>query len=132
MVLSEEDYARYREHRLAVVTTPDHTASLAHQSELSMQGRAIAARQGCNGCHDVPALAPSLHGLWGHQVRLEDGTTTDADAAYLGESIMDADADVVAGFRRGSMPSYQGTLEAGDVAALIAMLRTDADMEPTP
>jgi cytochrome c oxidase subunit 2 len=127
VVLSESDYARYRDQRLAVVSTASHDAHIEGESEMSRRGRTVAETSGCLGCHSTDGastLAPSFAGLWHRDVALDDGTTTTADAEYLTESLMEPDSAVVVGYRRGSMPSYRGVLDPGDVAALVSMIHT--------
>jgi cytochrome c oxidase subunit 2 len=133
VVLSVADYARYRDRQLAVVSTAAHDAREAPESEMSSRGRRVAETAGCLGCHSLEgssALAPSLAGLWQSAVSLDDGSTTRADTAYLTESLMEPDAAVVNGYRRGSMPSYQGVLAAGDVAAIVVLIRSLSETTP--
>ena len=135
VVLSESDYARYRAQRLAVVSASAHDAHIDGESEMSRRGRTVAETSGCLGCHSIDGastLAPSFARLWQREVALDDGTTTTADAEYLTESLMEPDSAVVVGYRRGSMPSYRGVLDPGDVAALVSMIQTLSAPEAAP
>ncbi len=86
-------------------------------------GAALYRRFGCAGCHDVPAIAPSLAGLAGRTVMLADGRTTTATAEYLRESILDPAAKVVATYPP-SMPGYRGQLGEAQLAALVQYIQT--------
>lgn len=101
------------------------------RGSLAEQGRRIAAVQGCFKCHSVDGtqhIGPTWLDLYGRKVRLEDGRNVVADEAYLTRSMMEPNAEVVAGYK-GLMPTYQGKLSAPDAAAItefIKTLRTDA------
>jgi protein SCO1/2 len=85
-------------------------------------GAALYRRSGCAGCHDVPAIAPSLAGLAGRPVMLADGRTTTATAGYLRESILDPAAKIVATYPP-SMPGYRGQLSDAQVDALVRYIQ---------
>jgi cytochrome c oxidase subunit 2 len=113
-VLSAADYARWLE---------DHPPD---GSDLVQDGRDVAARRGCLACHTLDGQAyvgPTWAGLYMSRVRLTDGRTVVADTEYLTRSMMDPQADVVAGYR-GVMPTYRGTLEEPEVAALVELIRS--------
>jgi cytochrome c oxidase subunit 2 len=67
--------------------------------------------------------APDLHGVYGRQVHLSDGRTVQADDAYLRDSILLPNKDVVAGFTP-IMPSFQGVASESDLLKLIAYLKS--------
>lgn len=91
-------------------------------------GAKLYTSLGCATCHDRqgPVTAPSLAGLYGHEVRLADGRTVTADADYLRRAIVDPGADVVAGYRP-VMPSYARLASDDDMNALLAYLRSKGD-----
>jgi cytochrome c oxidase subunit 2 len=94
----------------------------------------VAARRGCLNCHTLdgqPHIGPSWAGLYMAPVRLDDGRVVVADAAYLTKSMMDPQADVVAGFK-GVMPTYRGVLEEPEVAALLELIRSLQDLPIAP
>ena len=66
--------------------------------------------------------APDLAGIYGRIVHLQDGRTVVADEAYLRDSILLPKRDVVAGYAP-LMPSFQGQLDEGELAALITYLK---------
>lgn len=93
---------------------------------LSTRGRDTAVRHGCFACHTVDGsrhIGPSFAGLYGREVKLQNGETIVADAAYLTRSMMDPRADIVAGFKP-LMPTYQGLLSSGETAALVEFIKS--------
>ncbi len=65
----------------------------------------LALEVGCLACHQETDtdLAPSLDGLWGSEVLLDDGRSVVADEAYVRRAITDPGREIVAGFS-GRMP----------------------------
>lgn len=85
-------------------------------------GRSVAKANGCLSCHTDDGgdgVGPTFLGLAGSEVELEDGSTVTADRDYLRRSILEPNAQIVAGFRP-IMP--QRRLPEGDVDAIIAYL----------
>lgn len=117
-VLSAADYGRW-------LQTSQVEKSLADQ------GAATYRRAGCGGCHDAGAVmrAPPLAGLAGQTVPLSDGRTVTADGQYLRDSILQPNRDVVAGYPA-IMPTYQGSLDEGQVQTLVAYLQSLANKTP--
>jgi cytochrome c oxidase subunit II len=97
------------------------------QPSLAQYGFALFRRFGCSGCHAAGSSvhAPSLQGLIGRTVHLQDGRTIVADENYVRDSILLPKKDVVAGFDP-VMPSFAGQLSEEDIQALIAFLRSGA------
>lgn len=94
--------------------------------ELSERGRDYAATKGCLRCHTTdgsPHIGPSFAGLYGREVALADGTTVAADEAYLTRSMMDPEADHVAGYSL-VMPSYRGRLEPAEAASIVELIKS--------
>jgi cytochrome c oxidase subunit 2 len=113
-VLSAEDYARWLEDRPRA------------DSDLVASGWEVAARRGCLNCHTLdgqPHIGPTWARLYGSRVALEGGRTIIADDAYLTRSMMEPQADIVAGYKS-VMPTYRGILEEPEVAALLELLRS--------
>jgi cytochrome c oxidase subunit 2 len=63
-----------------------------------------------------------LDGVFGRQVRLQNGETVAADEAYIRESIVTPSAKLVAGFQP-VMPTYQGLVSEEGLMQLIAYIR---------
>lgn len=73
----------------------------------ALTGQELAADVGCLSCHGEvdSSVAPTLNGLWGTEVVLEDGRSVTVDEAYVRRAITDPSADVVEGFRA-VMPTF--------------------------
>ena len=95
---------------------------------LAQQGFALFREHGCSGCHAAGSTvhAPSLDGLLGSHVHLQDGRTIVADENYVRDSILAPDKDIVAGFAP-LMPSFAGQLSEEQIEALIAYLRSTGE-----
>lgn len=86
------------------------------------RGEQVAADQGCTSCHRVSGeggVGPSWAGLAGSEVELDDGSVVIADDEYLRRSIVEPNAQIVAGYN-GIMP--ERALDDADVDALVAYL----------
>lgn len=139
VALAPEDYEAHRRAHwdvpaggsspaLAGESPPQSDDDAAHS--LVAMGKRIAADRGCLRCHTLdgtPHLGPTFAGLDLATVPLEGGRTAVADAAYLTRAMMDPTADVHAGFAP-IMPSYMGLLDAPEVAALVALIRSLRDV----
>jgi cytochrome c oxidase subunit 2 len=93
-------------------------------SPAAEQGRALAESNGCTSCHstgDRDGVGPSWDGLAGAEVELDDGSVVVADEEYLRRSIVEPNAQIVAGYR-GIMP--ERSLDPAEVDAIVAYLRT--------
>ncbi len=133
VVLEPEDFAAWLEGDTPAVPLPGAEGAVAEPGEgrapetrLAERGREVAVDEGCVQCHSVdgePHIGPTFLGLWGRRVALASGDTVTATPAYLTESMMDPEAEIVAGFEP-VMPSYEGVLEPGQVGALLAYLRS--------
>ncbi len=89
------------------------------------RGQALVAANGCAACHSIDGAAgigPTWFGLFGHEVRLSDGTTVIADEEYIARSIREPQAQIVAGFETQLMPPYNFTEE--QIADIIAYIKT--------
>ena len=93
-------------------------------ASLAALGFELFRRKGCSGCHSAGSTvrAPDLAGVYGRVVHLEDGRAVVADEGYLRDSILLPKKDVVAGYAP-LMPSFQGQLDEGELAALITYLK---------
>ncbi|MDB5329499.1 MAG: cytochrome c oxidase, subunit [Phycisphaerales bacterium] len=99
-------------------------------------GGRLFVTYGCVACHS--ARAPTMAGLYGSRVQLDDGSTTVADDAYLRESIIEPGAKVVAGYPP-VMPSYRGQLSEEQLIDLVAYIKslgagasTEGGVRPLP
>ncbi|MBX3187865.1 MAG: cytochrome c oxidase subunit II [Labilithrix sp.] len=119
VVLHADDYARWK-------SQAGGDAGVAVASDLVALGREVALKRACVACHTLDGqrhVGPTFRGLFGSTQTLADGRRVIADEAYLTRSMMEPNADVVAGYRS-VMPTYQGTLTNGEVAALVELIRS--------
>ena len=92
-------------------------------------GAQLAKDNGCLACHsteDKRIVGPGWGGLFNSKVKLADGSTVVANDAYLRESILHPDAQIVAGYPKSVMPDFSSVLteaEANDIVAYLHTLR---------
>jgi cytochrome c oxidase subunit 2 len=112
VVVSPQDYARW-------------TAAQPQGDDLAHQGEALFRSLGCSGCHAATSSvhAPDLNGVYGHEVHLSDGRIVTADEAYLRDSILLPDKDIVDGFAP-IMPSFRGAVSEDQLVTLLAYLKS--------
>jgi cytochrome c oxidase subunit 2 len=79
----------------------------------------------CNTCHleNGQGRAPSLKGVYGSVVTLQDGQQVAADDAYVRESILNPQAKVVRGYQP-IMPTFQGLVTEEQLLQLIAYAKS--------
>ncbi|HXG11831.1 MAG TPA: cytochrome c oxidase subunit II [Gemmataceae bacterium] len=125
-VLEEEEYHAWLDRRA--------------EGSPALEGRKLFLKLQCVSCHtgDAQGRAPSLEGLFGRTVVLQDGRRVTADASYIRRSILRPQADVVAGWQP-IMPSYdrlladekEGLGQEEAIIRLIAYIRS-LDRDQTP
>jgi cytochrome c oxidase subunit II len=116
--------------RIVVMPPAEYARWLASGTDhpsLAQYGFALFRQLGCSGCHTAGSSvhAPSLAGLLGREVHLQDGRSLIADENYVRDSILLPRKDVVAGFEP-IMPSFAGQVSEEDIEALVAYLREGA------
>jgi mono/diheme cytochrome c family protein len=108
-----------------VTPTPETVVGTVKQGPSgAAAGKTIYDANGCGGCHTFkPAgssgkVGPDLDKL------AADATTANRGSleAYTHESVVDPDAYVVAGFPKGVMPAFKGTLTDAQLNDLVAFL----------
>ena len=92
---------------------------------LASAGAKLFVQQACNTCHgEQPgARGPSLSGLFGRQVHLQNGQTLIADESYIREAITNPQAKLVAGYPP-IMPTFQGLVSEEGLLQLIAYVKS--------
>jgi mono/diheme cytochrome c family protein len=90
-----------------------------------LPGAGLFTQLGCNACHGEAdsALAPTLRGILGAQVRLADGQTVTADEAYIKESILNPQVKVVEGYQP-VMPSFEGRVSEEQLNQLVEYIQS--------
>ena len=122
--------------RVVVMTPADFARWLAAgpaEPGLAQRGFELFRRHGCSGCHAAGSSvhAPSLDGLIGRTVHLQDGRSLVADENYVRDSMLVPRKDVVAGFEP-IMPSFAGQLDEEEIEALVAYIRSTSDRPANP
>ena len=93
------------------------------------RGRMLVEERACLSCHSLDGrrlAGPTWKGMASSEVQLADGRRVVADADYLRRSILEPDADVVAGFPAGLMSSVirPGTVSPEEADAIVRYLQT--------
>jgi mono/diheme cytochrome c family protein len=91
-------------------------------------GKGLYASLGCQGCHSLdgsPSTGPTFKGLFGSKSKLTNGQTVTADGAYLLESILDPDKQIVQGFQPGVMSAVikKGQVSEADAKKLVDFIK---------
>ncbi len=112
VLMKPDDYARWSE-------------AQPQSENLAGEGEKLFRSLGCSGCHAQRSSihAPDLDGVYGHRVQLAGGRTVVADEAYLRDSILLPQKDVVAGFAP-IMPSFRGIVSDDQLVKLMAYLKS--------
>lgn len=100
-----------------------HPRTLADRIAL---GRKLYEQKGCVACHTIdgsPRVGPSLHGMFGSQITLANGTQRTIDEAAIGEALRTPNAFVRPGYPP-VMPSYDGQLTPVQLDALVQFMRS--------
>jgi cytochrome c oxidase subunit 2 len=74
---------------------------------------------------------PSLNDIYGKPVQLQSGSTVIADDAYIRESIVNPQAQIVAGSQP-IMPTFQGLVSEEQLLQLIAYVRSLSQQPAAP
>jgi cytochrome c oxidase subunit 2 len=110
------------------MTPADYQAWLAGGTPgetLASAGAKRFVENACNTCHGEQkgARGPSLNGLFGRAVRLQNGQTVLADEAYIRESIVNPQARLVEGYPP-IMPTFQGLISEEGLLQLTAYIKS--------
>ncbi len=113
---------------IVVMTAPDYARWLTSEGgeqTLAQQGADLFRAHGCSGCHGENSTvhAPSLSGLYGTLVHLQDGSVRLADDAYIRDCILNPRSFTVAGYPP-VMPDFSGQIDEGDMLKLIAYIKS--------
>jgi len=104
-VVSQTEFDAWIEERLDVPAYADMTPE--------ERGEIWYVDLACAGCHNLTGepggAGPSWVGIYGREELLTDGTTVTVDDAYIHDSILDPNKQIVDGFNEGVMPQDYGT-----------------------
>jgi cytochrome c oxidase subunit 2 len=93
-------------------------------------GKRIMQNIGCFACHTLDGtklVGPSFKGVWGRTETVVSGKEERqivVDEEYVRNSIYKPNDDLVEGFQKGLMLSYEGQLSDDDIANIIEYLKT--------
>jgi len=92
---------------------------------LAVSGEKKFQQLACNTCHtDKPgARGPSLVGVFGSQVQMQNGDKIVVDQNYIRESILNPKAKIVAGYQP-IMPTFQGQINEADLLQIVAYIQS--------
>jgi cytochrome c oxidase subunit 2 len=114
--------------RIVVLTPTEYEEWLSGGTpgeSLATAGERLFQQFGCAACHhaDGSGRCPSLVGLFGQPVRLQNQETVVFDEAYIRESILDPTAKVVAGYQP-VMPTFKGLISEDGLLQIMAYLKS--------
>jgi cytochrome c oxidase subunit 2 len=110
--------------------TTQVAASVNEIESPAATGKRIMQNIGCFACHTTDGsklVGPSFKGLWGETQLVTTGREkreVNVDEEYIKRSIYDPNADLVEGFGKGLMLSYEGQLSDDDIDNIIEYLKT--------
>lgn len=122
----------YMEAKAKVVTDAEYEGwlqTLSGKSE-EPEGLSILKKNSCTGCHSLDGskiVGASFKGLYGRQEKVVTNgkeRIIEVDDAYIKSSIYKPDEDVVAGFQKGIMKSYQGVVKEDEIDKIIDYLKS--------
>lgn len=122
-VLSKEDY-------LTWYTDTTDVNNVTEGSAPGSEGLAILKARGCNVCHSndgTKIIGPSYLNLWGKQhIVMRDGkeVMVTVDEEYIKKAIYDPNSEIVKGYQKSLMQSYQGIISAEDIPRIIEYLKS--------
>ncbi|MGZ5191781.1 MAG: cytochrome c oxidase subunit II, partial [Flavisolibacter sp.] len=122
-VLSKEDYITWYADTSAVIIVAEGSAP-------GSAGLAILKAQGCNACHSNDGskiLGPSYLNLFGEQqIVIRDGkeVPVTVNEEYIRKAIFDPNSEIVKGYPKGLMQSYEGIISVDDIAKIIEYLKS--------
>jgi cytochrome c oxidase subunit 2 len=89
-------------------------------------GQQLYQTLGCASCHGANGeggRGPTLAGAFGKDTPLQNGTSVKVDEAYIRESILNPQAQLVVGFGP-IMPTFQGQVSEDQVMQLVAYIKS--------
>jgi cytochrome c oxidase subunit 2 len=92
---------------------------------MAQTGEKLFKDLSCITCHreDTTGRGPTLIGLYGKAVTLDNGNAVEADEAYLRESIVNPRVKMVSGFQP-IMPTFQGLVSEEGLLQLIEYIKS--------
>ncbi|MGD2036222.1 MAG: cytochrome c oxidase subunit II [Bacteroidales bacterium] len=125
-VLTEEDFDDWYNDTSASVMAEATTKT----ASTAGRGKQLVQQIGCNACHSVDGtkiVGPSYLGLYGTTTTvIADGREKEVtvDEEYLRRSILEPNAEVVKGYNKGLMLSYEGQLSDEEIELIIEYIKS--------
>ncbi len=113
-----------------IADTTSVAASASAVESPAATGKRVMQTIGCFACHTIDGtklVGPSFKGIWGATHTVKTGSEERqvlVDEEYIHRSIFDPNADVIDGYSKGLMLSYEGQLSEDDVKNIIEYLKT--------
>lgn len=96
-------------------------------------GLLVFQRLACDTCHSFNGAkfqaGPALNDIYGREVELVDGTTVRRDETYIKNSILDANSQIVKGYRS-QMVNYGSLLRDGELRSLVELIKFNSATMP--
>lgn len=108
-------------------TTDTTTQVITVDAEAAARGQVLAEGQGCRQCHTVdgtPGSGPTWKGLAGSTRPLASGEEAVADDAYLFNSIVDPNSQVVDGYEPIMPAFYADQLDEQQITDLVEYIKS--------
>lgn len=102
---------------------------VAEDATPAQQGYQVLVKNGCNACHSSDGsklVGPSYLGSWGNMQKVNSGgdkREVMVDEEYIRRSIYEPNADIVDGYSKGLMLSYEGLVSEEEIDLIIAYIR---------
>ncbi len=92
---------------------------------MEVAGQRLFEQYACHTCHkmDGQGRGPSLIGVFGKSVALQNGSSVVVNEAYIRESVLTPAAKVVAGYQP-IMPTFKGQVSEEGIMQLIAYIKS--------
>ena len=122
-VISKEEFDVWMSDTSAVIQVVDTETSPPDQ------GWEVLRRNNCNACHSSDGsklVGPSFLGSWGTTQTVltgRDERQVAVDEEYIKRSVFEPDADIVEGFNKGLMLSYEGMVTEQELELIIEYLK---------
>ncbi len=98
----------------------------ANQTPAEAGKELFEAKLGCASCHQnggAGGRGPTLAGIYGEPQKLASGQSITADEGYIRESILNPQAQIVAGYQP-IMPTFKGQVSEEQLVQLVAYIKT--------
>lgn len=102
------------------------SGNVADQTPVEAGKDLFVNKLGCASCHGADGeggRGASLAGIFGKEVKFASGQSTKRDEAYLRESILNPQANIVEGYQP-IMPTFKGQVSEDQLVSLVAYIKS--------